>query len=74
MVKTHTGMVEITTALGKVRKKVRLYRADNAWVVRAGETYNPETGQRNGGTGRGSVLLRDTIRALPEEGKTVPDD
>ncbi|HFW3088906.1 TPA: hypothetical protein ACIBE3_002451 [Salmonella enterica subsp. enterica serovar Reading] len=70
MVKTHTGMVEITTALGKVR----LYHSDNAWVVSAGETYNPETGKRNGGTGRASVLLRDTIRALPGEGKTARED
>ncbi|ELO0595382.1 TPA: hypothetical protein ACJGSF_005114 [Salmonella enterica subsp. enterica serovar Muenchen] len=74
MVKTHTGTVEITTALGKIRKKVRLYRSEKAWVVTAGETYNPETGQRNGGTVRASVLLPDTIRALPGEGKTAPDD
>ncbi|EBR9313064.1 TPA: hypothetical protein ACWV7G_001490 [Salmonella enterica subsp. enterica serovar Muenchen] len=70
MVKTHTGKVEVTTALGKIRKNVGLYRSEKAWVVSAGETYNPETGLRNGGTVRTSVLLLDTIRALP--GKCTP--
>ncbi|HBM0024431.1 TPA: hypothetical protein ACS50C_002215 [Salmonella enterica] len=64
MVKTHTGKVEVTTALGKIRKNVGLYRSDKAWVVTAGETYSPETGQRNGGTMRASLLLLDTIRTL----------
>ncbi|EKQ1742861.1 hypothetical protein ACE60T_005063 [Salmonella enterica] len=70
MVKTHTGTVEVTTALGKVQKKVRFYRSEKAWVVTAGETYSPETGKRNGGTVRASVLLLDTIRALPGKGKS----
>ncbi|HGG6756618.1 TPA: hypothetical protein ACJGSF_003223 [Salmonella enterica subsp. enterica serovar Muenchen] len=72
MVKTHTGKVEVTTALGKIRKNVGLYRSDKAWVVNAGETYNPETGQRNGGTARASVLLLDTIRTLPGKGISGP--
>ncbi|ECG0109347.1 hypothetical protein DDQ45_18045 [Salmonella enterica] len=65
MVKTHTGKTEVTTALGKIRKNVRLYRSEKAWVVTAGETYSPETGKRNGGTTRASVLLLESIRALP---------
>ncbi|EBD6544527.1 hypothetical protein NAK90_002052 [Salmonella enterica] len=65
MVKTHTGTVIVETALGKIRKKVRFYRTEKAWVVTAGETYSPETGQRNGGTVRAGVLLLDSIRALP---------
>ncbi|EDS8888701.1 hypothetical protein GQC79_003631 [Salmonella enterica] len=65
MVKTHTGTVIVETALGKIRKKVRFYRTEKAWVVTAGETYNPETGQRNGGTVRAGVLLLDSIRVLP---------
>ncbi|EHN1697028.1 hypothetical protein KG383_004453 [Salmonella enterica subsp. enterica serovar Newport] len=65
MVKTHTGTVVTETAPGKVRKKVRLYRSEKAWVVTAGETYSPETGKRNGGTTRASVLLLESIRALP---------
>ncbi|HAG0015878.1 TPA: hypothetical protein G8O67_003184 [Salmonella enterica] len=68
MVKTHTGKTEVTTAQGKIRKNVRLYRSEKAWVVTAGETYSPETGLRNGGTVRTSVLLLDTIRALPGKG------
>ncbi|HAF2305072.1 TPA: hypothetical protein G8N79_003524 [Salmonella enterica] len=55
----------MTTALGKIRKNVGLYRSEKAWVVTAGETYSPETGKRNGGTTRASVLLLDTIRTLP---------
>ncbi|HGV9720672.1 TPA: hypothetical protein ACNOC2_001378 [Salmonella enterica subsp. enterica serovar Enteritidis] len=65
MVKTHTGTVEVTTALGKIRKKVRLYRTEKAWVNTPRESWSPETGLRNGGTMRTSVLLLDSIRALP---------
>ncbi|EBR8157196.1 hypothetical protein DOA20_18670 [Salmonella enterica subsp. enterica serovar Newport] len=66
--KTHTGTVVVDTALGKIRKTVKLYRSEKAWVVYAGETYSPETGHRNGGTTRAGVLLLETIRCLPASG------
>ncbi|EKC7222261.1 hypothetical protein OP853_004806 [Salmonella enterica] len=44
-----------------------LFRSERTWAVTAGEPYNPDTGQRNGGTVRASVLLPDTIRGLPEK-------
>ncbi|EBR4458243.1 hypothetical protein C2478_20335 [Salmonella enterica] len=64
MIKTHTGTVVVETALGKTRKTVRLYRSEKSWVVSVGETYNPQTGVRNGGVGRHGALLLDSIRPL----------
>lgn len=62
MIKTHTGIVVVETALGKIRKTVKLYRSEKAWVVSARES---ETGCRNSGTGRAGMLLLDTVRHLP---------
>ncbi|EBS1146876.1 hypothetical protein V8420_001717 [Salmonella enterica subsp. enterica] len=59
----------VETALGKIRKTVKLYRSEKAWVVYAGETYNPETGRRNGGTNRAGILLLESVRRLPVSGE-----
>lgn len=44
MIKTHTGIVVVETALGKIRKTVKLYRSEKAWVVSARESTTRRPG------------------------------
>lgn len=62
--KTHTGVVVVETALGKVRKTVKLYRTDKAWVVSAGVSYSLDNGYRVIGSQRAGVLLLKSIKPL----------
>ncbi len=62
--KTHTGIVVIETALGKVRKTVKLYRTDKVWVVSVRESYSSESGYRIIGNPRTGVLLLNSIKPL----------
>ena len=62
--KTHTGIVVVQTALGKVRKTVKLYQTNKAWVVSAGESYSLDCGSRIIGSPRAGILLLDSIKPL----------